>query len=258
MPSILAKKLSRIFPLSDEELSVLERAVATTRDFDRGEDLVQDGSRPSSCSLIMEGFASRYKVLPDGRRQIMSFLIPGDVCDLQSFILEKLDHNIGTLDACRVGYLPHATVRDITEKYPRIARAFWKDTLIEASAFREWLVSVGRRPAYTRMAHVLCEIMVRLDAVGLTKNRSCRFPLTQLELSDALGLSVVHVNRTLKRLRTAGLISLAAEVLTIHDWDGLAKAGGFDGAYLHLVATSPSELVVPPAANAANDRIRRN
>jgi CRP-like cAMP-binding protein len=243
MLSILAKKLSRIFPLSADELAILDRAVAATKNLSAGEDLVRDGSQPTNCTLIMEGFACRYKVLPDGRRQITSFLIPGDICDLQSFILEKMDHSIGALDACKVGFIPHKLVREITEKYPRIARAFWKDTLIEASVFREWIVSLGRRPAYTRIAHVLCEIMVRLEAVGLTQNGSCRLPVTQVELSDALGLSVVHVNRTLQRLRADGLIALSGELLTVHDWERLKEAGDFDQYYLHLVPASPSEEV---------------
>ena len=243
MSRILAKKLSRIFPLSPDELEIAERAVASTKDLRPGEDLVRDGTRPSACTLVMEGFACRYKMLPDGGRQIMSFLIPGDICDLQSFILEKMDHSIGALGACKVGSIPHSVVREITEKYPRIARAFWKDTLIEASVFREWLVNLGRRPAYPRVAHVLCEIMVRLDAVGLAHNGSCRLPITQVELSDAMGLSVVHVNRTLQRLRAEGLIDLDGKLLTIRDWERLKEAGEFDQDYLHLVPASPSEEV---------------
>jgi CRP-like cAMP-binding protein len=243
MSGILAKKLARIFPLSAEELAVLERAVASTKNFTRGEDLVRTGTRPRACTLIVSGFACRYKDLPDGGRQIVSLLIPGDICDLQSFILERMDHSIGALDACTAGYIPHATVREITETYPRIARAFWKDTLIEAAAFREHIVSLGRRPAYTRIAHALCEVMTRLEAVGLTENGSCRFPVTQVELSDALGLSVVHVNRTLQRLRADGLISLGGDTLTVHDWERLKEAGEFDRSYLHLVPASPSEEV---------------
>jgi CRP-like cAMP-binding protein len=204
---------------------------------------VRDGSRPGACTLILEGFACRYKLLPDGKRQIMSFQIPGDVCDLQSFLLERMDHAIGALEACKVGLIPHAVMREITDEHPRITRALWKDTLIESSVFREWIASIGRRPAYARIAHVMCEILLRLKAVGLADDGSCRLPITQADFADALGLSIVHVNRTLQQLRADGLISLSGSVLVVHDWQRLRKAGEFDDTYLHLKPESPSEQV---------------
>jgi CRP-like cAMP-binding protein len=245
MTSILAKKLGQIFPLTDEELRLLERLPITMKTLAPREDLVSEGDRPKTCTVILEGFACRYKMLPEGKRQIMSFLIPGDVCDLQSFILEKMDHAIGALEACKVGLIPHAVVRDVTEKYPRIGRAFWKDTLVESAILRESLASLGRRSAYARIAHLLCEIMVRLASVGLTQGRSCHLPITQADLSDALGLSVVHVNRTLQQLRAEELLGLKGNLLVVHDWERLKEAGGFDSDYMHLIADSPSEDIPP-------------
>jgi CRP-like cAMP-binding protein len=197
MTSILARKLGQIFPLTEDELRLLERLPITVKTLAPREDLVTHGDRPNTCTLVMEGFACRYKMLPDGKRQIMSFLIPGDICDLQSFILEKLDHAIGALEACKVGLIP-------------------------------------------------CEVMVRLQSVGLTEGRSCHLPITQADLSDATGLSVVHVNRTLQQLRAQGLIELKGNVLVVHDWERLKEAGEFDPEYMHLVPDSPSEELRPP------------
>jgi CRP-like cAMP-binding protein len=246
MTSILARKLGQIFPLTDAELRLLEQLPVTIKTLAPREDLVKDGDRPITSTVVLEGFACRYKMLPEGKRQIMSFLIPGDICDLQSFILEKMDHAIGALETCKVGLIPHAVVRDITETHPRIARAFWKDTLVEAAISREWLTSLGRRSAYVRIAHLLCEVMVRLQSVGLTQGRSCRLPITQADLSDATGLSVVHVNRTLQQLRAEDLIDLKGNLLVVHDWERLKEAGEFDPDYMHLVPDSPSEELRSP------------
>src|SRR5205823_2453139 len=130
---------------------------------------------------------------------------------------------VGTLAATKVGLIPHTTMLEITEKFPRVARAFWKDTLIEASVFREWLVSIGRRTAYQRVAHLLCELVVRMRAAGLANAQGIPLSITQNEIADALGLSVVHVNRTLQQLRANGLVSLTGRVLSIHDWRLLTR-----------------------------------
>ena len=145
-----------------------------------------------------------------------------------------MDHSLSSLSACKVMFIPHETVCDLVRQCPRIGDVFWRDTLIDAAVFREWIMNLGRREAYGRMAHLLCEFYVRLRAVGLTNGDACELPFTQAELADATGLSAVHVNRTLQELRGEGLITLRAGSLTVLDWDRLQEAGEFDPAYLHL------------------------
>ncbi len=230
----LIKKLHHLFPLTPEEEHVLEQACSRIAEFRADEDIVVEGDRPSDCNLLLEGIVCRYKLVADGRRQIMSFHCAGDIFDAQSFILHRMDHSIGTLTACKVALIPHGTMLSITEKFPRIARAIWKDTLVDAAIFREWMTSIGRRSAYARIAHLLCEQFVKMQTVGLTTDHEFPWPITQAEIGDALGLSNVHVNRTLQELRAAGLLTLKSGWLKIDDWEGLKEAGEFDPEYLHL------------------------
>jgi CRP-like cAMP-binding protein len=228
------RKLDHLFRLTAEERRVLEGACSRTVEYRADQDIVREGDRPSDCNLLLEGFVCRYKILADGKRQITSFQFAGDLFDAQSFILEVMDHSIGTITPCKIALIPHKTMLEITEGYPRIARAIWKDTLIDAAVFREWMTSIGRRSAYQRIAHLMCEVFVRLQVVGLDDGDQIPWPITQLEIGDSLGLSLVHVNRTLQELRGAGLITLKNERLTIHDWNGLKEAGDFERGYLHL------------------------
>jgi CRP-like cAMP-binding protein len=232
MADLLIRNLEQFGPLGDAEKQALKAATTTVRPFRSDQDLVTDGERPHDCKLILEGFACRYKLLEDGRRQILSFHIPGDVVDLEGLLCGEMDHSIGTLSHGRMAVVPHAVMLDLTETYPRIARALWRTTLLDAAVFRQWLVGIGRRSAHARIAHLLCEMRLRLDAVGLSRNGSYDLPVTQIELADALGLSAVHVNRTLQALRSEGLITLQGGKVTIEDWDGLQAAGEFDATYL--------------------------
>lgn len=195
---------------------------------------MRDGDRPIDCNLLLEGFVCRYKLTIDGKRQILSFQFPGDIFDAQSFILEEMDHSIATITPCKVALIPHETMGEITTAYPRITRAIWKDTLIDAAVFREWMTSIGRRSSYRRIAHLMCEVYVRLDVVGLAQDCTIEWPFTQAEIGDALGLSNVHVNRTYQELRKAGLITQKGSKLVIHDWPGITEAGEFEKRYLHL------------------------
>jgi CRP-like cAMP-binding protein len=195
---------------------------------------VRDGDRPSRSCLVLDGFAATYKMTGDGKRQIMAFHSPGDIPDLQSLQLKVLDSSLGTLTACKVGFIQHEVLRDLCRRYPRINDALWRETLINAAIFRRWMTNIGRRDAYNRIAHLFCEWIVRLRAVGLVRDRVCDFPMTQNELADATGISTVHVNRVLQELRGNGLITLKAGTLTILDWEQLKQAGDFDAAYLHL------------------------
>jgi len=230
----LIRKLESILVLSEDETDVLRNVSGTVKTVGPRQDLVREGDRPHECCLILDGFAYRYKLTETGKRQIFSFHIPGDIPDLQSLHIDVMDHSLAALTATKAMFIPHETVCDLMRRCPRIGDAFWRDTLIDAAVFREWIMNLGRREAYGRMAHLLCEFYVRLRAVGLTNGPAYEFPLTQAELADATGLSAVHVNRTLQELRGEGLITLRAGAVTVLDWDRLREAGEFDPTYLHL------------------------
>src|ERR671921_418406 len=232
--NILIRKLRSIAPLSDEEKHCLLTLPLSARTVPADQDIVREGDRPKESCLIVEGFACRYKLTHDGKRQIFSFHIAGDIPDLQSLHLTVMDHSLSTLTPSRLAFIPHESLDELMHRCPRIAGVMWRDTLIDAAVFREWMIGIGRRSAEARIAHVLCEILVRMRAVGLANEHACELPLTQAELGDALGLSTVHVNRSLQELRKKGLITLKGSVLTVEDWPGLKQAGEFDPTYLHL------------------------
>lgn len=230
----LIRSLERIGSLSAAERCVLDATVTRTRQVCAGQDIVRESDRPAECGLILDGFACRYKLLPEGRRQIMSFHIAGDICDLQSFLLKHMDHSIGAVTACTLGVIPHQALRTITERHPHLTRLFWRSTLIDAAVFREWMVGIGRRSALARVAHLLCEMLVRLEAVGLAQDGVCELPMTQTDIGDALSLTNVHVNRVLQQLRGKGIITSRQTVLVVNDWERLKQVGEFVPNYLHL------------------------
>ncbi len=232
--SPLIRKLDSIFTLTDDERQALENLPMQVVLIKEGQDIVREGDRPTRSCLLLSGFACVYKVTGDGKRQIAGFSIPGDIPDLQSLHLEVLDSSLGTLTPCQVGFITHDALRDLCERYPRITAAFWRETLIDAAIFREWVMNVGQREAYNRMAHVFCELLVRLRAVGLAEDHACDLPITQAEFADALGVSNVHVNRVLQEMRANGLIKLSGDRLKILDWETLKRVGDFDPTYLHL------------------------
>jgi CRP-like cAMP-binding protein len=230
----LVRKLETLVDLSDQEREAVLRLPVTVRVLKADQDIIRDQDRPSQCCLILTGFACRYKTLQGGKRQILSFHIPGDVPDLQSLHLEVMDHSLGTLTESRVAFIPHGTIRAFIRAHPSIGDVFWRDTLIDAAVFREWVTNVGRRDAYGRVAHLFCELFVRFEAVGLNNGDSYGMPITQAELADATGLSTVHVNRTLQALRANGLIKTENGKVVIENWGGLQEAGEFDPTYLHI------------------------
>jgi CRP-like cAMP-binding protein len=224
-------------PLTAEEKTVLQGACFRTVHFGAREDIVRQGDKPKECNLLLEGVVCRYEETPEGKRQIMSFQFPGDIFDAQSFVLETMDHSIGTITPCKVGAISHQTMDEIVHHYPRLMKAIWKDTLLDAAVFRKWLVNIGRRDAYQRIAHLMCEVFIRLETVGLTRDdHTIDWPFTQAEIADALGLSLVHVNRTLQELRREKLIVLRNPTLTILDWEALKSAGQFAPNYLQVAA----------------------
>ena len=185
-------------------------------------------------NLVQEGWACRYKVLEDGRRQIVGFFLPGDICDLNVFVLRELDHSIGTITPVTLSEISKPSFEELMGSSARLAQAMWWESLVSAAIQREWAVNLGRRDAFERVAHLLCELFLRLRSVDLTDGDSCDFPLTQSDLGEATGLSNVHVNRVLQELRSANLIVLKHRKLTIPVMAALQHAALFNGNYLHL------------------------
>jgi CRP-like cAMP-binding protein len=231
----MIRKIESVFTLADDERHALQTLPMQMVAIKADQDIVREGDAPSRSCLILSGFACTYKVTVQGKRQIVSFNLPGDIPDLPSLHLKVIDNSIGTISPCSVGFITHDDLRDICERYPRLASAFWRETLIDGAIFREWVLNVGRREAYTRMAHVFCELLTRLRAVGLVEDHACDLPITQGEFADAIGVTPVHVNRVLHQLRADGLIELKGDRLTVYDWDKLKEVGEFDPTYLHLV-----------------------
>jgi CRP-like cAMP-binding protein len=220
-------------PTETERAALIALPIQMTQ-FDAYQDIVREGDRPSRCFALLDGMACTYKTTRAGKRQVMGYHVPGDVPDFQSLYLEVLDISIATVNPCRIGFVQHDAVRALLRSHPRLNEVFWRATLIDAAIVREWMLNTGRRDAYARMAHLFSELITRLNAVGLAPDRSCELPMTQPELADALGITSVHVNRTIRDLKAAGLITLRGRRLTVHDWDGLVAAGEFDPSYLHL------------------------
>ncbi|MGC1305524.1 MAG: Crp/Fnr family transcriptional regulator [Caulobacteraceae bacterium] len=234
MSNPFINKLEHGAELTREDRAKLGEIASRTRNVDARVDLIHEGETPGDVRLILEGLACRYKVLPDGARQIMAYLIPGDFCDLHVAILGEMDHSIATLSPCKVVEISRETIDELLEHYPRIARALWWCTLVDEGTLREWLVSMGRRPADRQMAHLFCELLARLQAVGHAGEDSFELPLTQEELGDTLGLSAVHVNRVLQSLRAERLISFQHKTLKILNVPRLKEFAGFNPSYLHL------------------------
>ena len=230
----LIRKLESIVSLDESERATLLNLPLQVTHLRADQDIVREGDRPTRSCALLDGFACTFKVTAEGKRQITAFHIPGDIPDLQSLHLEVLDTSLATLTPCKVGFIQHEALQDLCDRHPRIARALWRETLIDAAIFREWTVNVGRREAYARISHILCELMVRMKAVGLTTDHTCEIPITQGEFADAAGLSNVHVNRVLQELRGDGLIVFTGNTLSVPDWDKLTQAGEFDPTYLHL------------------------
>jgi CRP-like cAMP-binding protein len=199
-----------------------------------GRYLVREGASTDYSILILSGLAYRHKFTADGSRQIVSIHIPGDFVDLEGALLNVADHNVQALTRCEIATVPSEALRKLVDTHPRLARAMWVDTLIDASIFREWIMNVGRRDARERLAHIFCEFARRLEVAGLGSTEGYELPMTQEQLADASGLTAVHVNRTLKGLDSEGLIRRERRFVYIPDWERLRDVAGFNELYLHL------------------------
>jgi CRP-like cAMP-binding protein len=236
-PAILAPlltKLTRRCPLTADETDALLALPHRQETAKAGSYLLRQGDRIDRCSILLSGFACRHKFTGDGARQILGIHLQGDAIDLQNSMLGVIDDNIQALTAVEIASIPIQVLAELAMQYVNIARALWIDILVETSIYREWLVNLGRRDARQRLAHLLCELALRQEAIGVSAGPDYFLPLTQEQIGDAAGLTPVHVNRTLQRLRTEGLIELGRHSIRVLDWTGLQVAGDFSSLYLHL------------------------
>jgi CRP-like cAMP-binding protein len=230
----LVRKLKSTTELAEDEVAALLRLPLAIVDIRANQDIVRQGDRPSRSALLIEGLAWTYSLTRKGKAQVMAVHVPGAIPDLQSLHLTVMDCNLGTITPCRFGFIEHSALRAICAQFPGVSHALWRETLIEAAIYRQWMVGLGQQVAYSRMAHFFCEHMVRMRAVGLAVENTCSLPMSQSRLGEILGLTAVHVNRTLQELRHDKLLSFEKGQLVIFDWPRLTKAGDFDSYYLQL------------------------
>lgn len=242
----LIAKLQRFVSLSRAEKDAIVALPFILKQVGDNQDIVRERDKPSQCAIVVQGLLCRYKTLNEGARQIFSFHIRGDMPDLDGLHLEIMDHSIAAMEASTLAFVPHESLTAMVENYPRIGVALWRESVADGAIYREWMVNVAGREAYQRTAHLICEMYVRLRGMSLAPNGCFHFPVTQEELGDAVGLSAVHVNRTLQQLRREGLISWKNRSVTILDWDRLQKAAGFDPVYLHRLEPEVDAAMAMP------------
>lgn len=238
MRNPLRLKLEQFASFSDRERRRLDQLVSGSREsYAPKEDILTEGQRVRNIHVVLSGLAARYKVLDRGERQIMAFLVPGDVCDLEVFVLEEMDHGIYAIAETTCALVAADTVRDLLTEMSGLTQALWWSTMTDSAVLRERIIDHGRRDAHERLAHLFYEMLIRFRMIGQARDDCFDFPVTQEELADATGMTTVHVNRTLKQLRDDNLIQLKGKVLKVLDPEGLKQAGKFNGAYLHLERT---------------------
>lgn len=234
MQNPLVRKLSVAAQLTPDDVSVIERLDTRAFRLSRRSDVIEEGDRPEDVHLVVEGFACRYKVIENGRRQILALLLPGDLCDVHVSLLKEMDHSIATLSDCTIARISRPVIDELIEHHPRIARSLWWSTLVDEGILRENIAGLGQRETIRQMAHLFCEMYRRMDVVGLVEDGAFDFPLTQEELGDMLGVSSVHTNHTVTDLRERDLAHFVRGRVSVPDFDRLAAFAGFRENYLHL------------------------
>ena len=232
--SRLTTRLRAIARLSEDDANLIASLPVTLQNVPGDHDVVRDGEVSDRCCLLIDGYLIRHKLEAMGKRQIVSFHVPGDVPDLYSLHLRPMDHNLTSLGPAVLGFIPHAAMLDVLARSFTLTGILWRETLVDAAIFREWVVNLGKRDAMARIAHLLCELALRLQAVGLARGDRFNFPASQLDIADATGMTPVHANRMIQQLRAQGLVQWEGSDVTIVDFDGLKRAGDFDERYLHL------------------------
>ena len=233
----LVRRLRTFSGISDDDVKEIEALPIAVRQYPAEKPVVRDGERATDCCLIADGFCARSKTISSGKRQILSIHIPGEIPDLMSLFLHVMDHDLSTLTPCTLGFIRHETLRKLHQRSPGVAEMFWRDTLIDAAMFREWIVNVGQRPAPARLAHVMIELRERLRVIGRLDGNSFEMPLTQEQIGEALGITGVHANRVIKQLRQEGIVELHRGRVTVLDEQKFLDLADFDGRYLHQSPT---------------------
>jgi CRP-like cAMP-binding protein len=231
--STLVRKLRISTHIDEADIAAIEALPIQVKEVAAQTPIVVEGGRPTQCCLMIRGFSARSKTTDDGKRQILSIHIPGDIPDLQNLHLHVMDHELRTLSDCTLGFITHEALRGLTRSRPMVAEALWRETLIDSAIFRAWIVNLGRRAANKRLAHLILEMRRRLELVGLATDDQYELPMTQLDLADALGLTPVHVNRVMKALRSDGMLEFRRFVVKLGDAEKLMALGDFDDLYLH-------------------------
>lgn len=230
----ILRHLQLIGRLSDRDRQAVLSLQGETRELRPGEDILKVGEHPTFSVVVLRGLLQRYKTSALGRRQIHSFYLPTDTPSMEAIPLEVMDNSLAAVTHSVVGLVSHAELHRVMDANPKVLELIWRDTLIQGAVFREWLMRNSQMLAHAQLAHFFCEIMLRARVAGLARGDFCDLPITQEHLADALGMSAVHVNRTLAMLRAAKLAEFRGGVLTVPDWDKLAEVAEFDAGYLHL------------------------
>lgn len=231
---LLVRDLELRSPLSARDRSSILNLPVTTQTSEARSYVVREGDVPTQCGILVRGFAFRQKLTSDGERQIVAIILPGEALDFQHLFLRVADHSVQMMTRGEVAFVPQNDLQALMQSSPAINRAVLMKAMVEASIFREWVLNVGRRSARARIAHVLCELGVRLDRVGLARDYGYHLPMTQEELADAVGLTPVHVNRTLMALEAENLVSRTRRQISFPDWQQLRIIADFNEHYLHL------------------------
>jgi CRP-like cAMP-binding protein len=234
----LIRRLRSVSALDDEDDRAVRSLPHTVRRYPANQPIVRDGDKPSECCLIMEGFCLRSKTTLHGHTQILSFHVPGDIPDLESLHLHIMDHDLVTLTECTLSFISHTALRDLTRRRYSVAETLWRETLIDAARFREWIVNVGQRPAISRLAHMVIEMRERLKVIGRCEGERVEMPFTQEQLGDAMGITPVHVNRVVKQLRDERVLEFSRGPVTVVDDRRLLQLADFDDVYLHQTPSS--------------------
>ncbi|CAN5487428.1 Crp/Fnr family transcriptional regulator [soil metagenome] len=230
----LVEKLSRRDELSGAERQALGALLGPERGVAAGSLIIQPGDRPTHSTFLRSGFCARYSLTVGGDRQLTEINVPGDFVDLHSLMMKQMDHGIVALSDCVIAPAQHGDLRRLTEQHPHLTRLLWLETVIDGAIHRQWLVTMGRQNAASRLAHLICELYLRLEAAGQAADQRFAVPLTQTDLGDVLGLTPVHVNRVMMELRHEALIEWKGAQVTILDWAQLAAFAEFDPTYLRL------------------------
>jgi CRP-like cAMP-binding protein len=245
----LITKIETNAVLGDGDRSLLARLPIFTKKLRAGDDFVPQGSVPEHSAFIIDGVLAKYQVFPDGERQTVSFHFKGEMPDLHSVFITRMDHALSAIRDTNVGLIRHEDLRTVIDKSPTLTAILWRETLIDGAIFRQWIANNGKRGALQGTSHLLCELFTRVKAVGLlSSDGSWLLPLTQQQLADAVGISIVHINRTLRTLKQSGLVAIEQGRLRVLDWERLVRTAGFDPLYLHLIDQNTARAPVAKAA----------